>query len=69
MLKKFIVICALMALLALSFVLVRKTKTASDEITEPQEEVNEVKETPIPEQVFSFNKDNLPENCTIDDGQ
>mgnify|MGYP007069884706 CR=1 FL=1 len=69
MLKKFIVVCALIALLALSFVLFRKTKTAADENVEPQEVVNEVQEAPIPEQVFSFNKDNLPENCTLDDGQ
>ena len=69
MLKKIIVIIALIALLCLSVTLVRKTKKTSNEITEQEEIISEEKETPIPEEVFSFKKDTLTENCSIEDGQ
>ena len=69
MLKKFIVIIALLALLVLSYILVRKTKISPNEVNEAEDVTEIIQETPIPEDIFSFNKDTLSENCIMEDNQ
>lgn len=65
MIKKLIVILFMLALLCFSIYLVTKTKNADRTVVE--ESVVEVEMPKLPEQVFSFEKSTLNENCSIDD--
>lgn len=61
MIKKLIVIICMLALLGFSIYLITQTKDADRTVVE--ESVVEVEMPKLPEQLFSFDKDSLDENC------
>lgn len=65
MTKKLIVILCMLILLGFSIYLVTKTKDADRTVAE--ESVIEIETPKLPEQTFSFEKDSLNQNCSIDD--
>ena len=65
MTKKLIVILCMLILLVFSIYLVTKTKDADRTVAE--ESVIEIETPKLPEQTFSFEKDSLNQNCSIDD--
>ena len=70
MLKKIIVIIAMLAIIALSVSLYKKsTPQVASEADTPEEQVEAVVEETLPEEIFTFNIQNLAEECSLDNAQ
>ena len=71
MLKKIIVIIAMLAIIAFSFSLYKKsTPQLVAEVSTPEEQIEAVVvEEKFPEDIFTFSIKDLPENCSLDNAQ
>lgn len=65
MLKKIIVIIAMLAVLALSFALARKTPNNNATATSPENQEQQAVEEALPEDTYTLNLQNLPTECSL----
>ena len=65
MLKKIIVIIAMLALIGVSFMLVRKTPNSNTVVAVSDNQEQEIVEETLPEDTYTLNLQNLPTECAL----
>lgn len=66
MLKKIIVILAMLALIGLSIVLARKTPNNHETVTVSENQEQPIPEETLPNEIYTWNTQNLTEECSFD---
>ena len=69
MLKKIIVVIAMLALIGLSIFLIRKTPNNNEVIVSEDSQQQPVPEEVLPEQNFTWNTQNITEDCSMDEAK